>query len=144
MAVLRAERFFGDYQTRGFFRIGALPLTVAEDLSIELKDALRLPVALNAIGLRFAPEGGGGRGIEGRNFSLAFSGEERGSLRARLIRLDSAAEWMMEDGVLNVPNITPVHFQRGTLTMQGPEAGMIKCQTTNGIFQVHVIALSAG
>jgi hypothetical protein len=37
-----------------------------------------------------------------------------------------------------------VHFQRGTLSMQGLEAGMFKCQTTNGVFQVHVIALSAG
>jgi hypothetical protein len=141
VAVLCAERIFGDYQTRGVFRIGALPLSVAEDLSIELKDALRLPAALNALGVRFAPEGGGGRGIEGRNFRLAFSGEKQGSLRARTVRLDRAAEWTMEDGLLNVPNSAPVRFQRGTVTLQGPEAGTIKCQTTNGVFQVHVIAL---
>lgn len=142
VAVLRAEKFFGDYQTRAFFRIGALPLSVGEDLSIELKDAFRLPAALNALGVRFAPEGGGGRGIEGRNFSLTFSGEKGGSLRARSVRLDNPTEWTMETGVLTMPHSAPVHFQRGTLSMQGPEAGMIRCQTTNGVFQVHIIAIS--
>lgn len=143
VAVFRAERFIGDYQTRGFFRIGALPLTVAEDLTIELKDAFRVSTALNVLGARFAPDGTSGRGIEGRNFSLAFSGQKQGTLRARSVRLERPAEWTMEDGVVNMPNSAPVYFQRGTLTVQGQQTGMLTCQTTNGVFQVHVLALNA-
>jgi hypothetical protein len=42
MAWIRAARIFGDYQSRGFFRIGALPLLVIDKFAIELRDPERI------------------------------------------------------------------------------------------------------
>jgi hypothetical protein len=143
VAVFRAERFVDEYQTKGFFRIGALPLTVAEDLSVELKDPSRLPVALSALGVRFALKDAGKRAVEGRNFTLSFSGEKHGRLQARCVRMEGPTEWTMEEGSVSLPNAAPAHFHRGLLVLDGPEAGWIKYQGTNGVMQVHLFALYA-
>jgi hypothetical protein len=142
VAVFRAERVFSDYQTKGFFRIGALPLTVMEDLSIELKDPSRLPMALTALAARFAAKGVAKKVVEGHNFSLSFS-KQQCRLRTRSVRLEKATEWALEDGIVSLPNAEPVRFRQGRLLMDGPEAGLIECQTTNGIVQLHVLSLIA-
>jgi len=143
LAVFRAERILDDYQTKGFFRIGALPLTVAQDLSIELKDPFQLPVALSALGGRFALKDAGKRTVEGRNFTLSFSGEKHGRLQARCVRMEGPTEWSMEEGSVSLPSAAPAHFHRGALVLDGPEAGWIKYQSTNGVVQVHLFALYA-
>ena len=143
VAVFRAERILDDYQTKGFFRIGALPLTVAEDLNIELKDPSRLPVALSALGGRFALKDAGKRTVEGRNFTLSFSGEKHGRLQARCVRMEGPSEWTMEEGSVSLPNAAPARFHRGVLVLDGLEAGWIKYQSTNGVVQMHLFALYA-
>ena len=74
VAIFRAERFSSDYQTEGFFRIGALPLTVAEDLSVELEDPARLPMALLALAARFAAKDIPKKVVEGHNFTPVVIG----------------------------------------------------------------------
>ena len=143
VAVFRAERILDDYQTKGFFRIGALPLTVVEDLSIELWDPSRLPAALNALGVRFALKDSGKRAVEGRNFTLSFSGEKHGRLQARCVRMEGPTEWTMEEGSVSLPDAAPAHFRRGALVLDGPEAGWIKYQSTNGVVLVQLFALYA-
>jgi hypothetical protein len=143
VAVFRAERISDDFQTKGFFRIGALPLTVVEDLSIELRDPSRLPAALSALGGRFALNDPSKRAVEGRNFTLSFSGEKHGRLQARCVRMEGPTEWTMEEGSVSLPNAAPAHCPRGVLVLDGPEAGWIKYQSTNGVVQVHLFALYA-
>ena len=144
VAVLRAGKIYSDFEKVGFFRIGTLPLGVAENVSVELRDTFRLPETLNALGVRFAPAGGGKRGIEARNFSLTFRGETQGTLKARVVRLDKSAEWKIDDGALTFPHSRPVQFRCGTFIMQGIEAGVIKFETTNGLCQIHVFSLKSG
>jgi len=38
--IIRADNIHGGYQTKGFFRIGALPSLVIEGLTIELRDLI--------------------------------------------------------------------------------------------------------
>jgi hypothetical protein len=141
-AVLRAERVFSDYQTRGFFRIGALPLLVMEKLRIELHDTARLSTVLASVSERFATRGNAWKAIEGRDFCLSFCSPKDGQVRARRIRLESGGAWALLDGALEAPEAAPIPFSRAALTITGPRAGELVCETPSGTIQVHLLSLT--
>jgi hypothetical protein len=142
VAVLRAERVFSDYQTRGFFRIGALPLLVMEKLRIELRDADRLSTVLAKVGESLVARGDARKAVEGRDFCLSFSSPKDGQLRARRIRLESGGGWTLLDGAVDRSETTPISFSRAVLTVSGSHAGELFCETASGTIQVHLLSLS--
>jgi hypothetical protein len=141
VAVFRAERIFSDYQRRGFFRIGALPLLVFDGLSIELHDPAQVSKALATLGARFDTRGDARKAIEGRDFCLSFASEKEGRLRARRVRLETATAWHLQEGTVHQAGASPMPFRQGTLTITGPQAGQLTCETTNGTVRIHVLSL---
>ena len=141
-AVLRAERVFSDYQTRGFFRIGALPMLVVEKLRVELHDTARLSTVLENVGDRLGARGVAWKAIEGRDFCLSFTSPNAGQVRARRLRLESRGTWALQDGTIEPPGAAAIPYSRATLTITGPRAGELVCETGSGTIQLHLLSLT--
>jgi hypothetical protein len=141
VAVFRAERIFGDYQRRGFFRIGALPLLVLDGLSIELHDPARLPNALTTLSERFNALRSAKKAVEGRDFRLSFAAEKAGGLRASRVRLESATAWHLQEGTIQPAGGALIRFRQGTLTIAGPQAGQFTGETANGTVRMNLLSL---
>lgn len=143
VALLRAGRVFRDYQTRGFLRIGALPMVVIDKLSIELRNADRLSSVLTSVGEKLALRTEAKKAVEGRDFRLSFSSSKGGQLRAHRVRLEKGTEWQLLDGVVERPGTTNIVFSQATLTVAGPGAGELVCETADGVLRVHLLSVSA-
>lgn len=140
-AWIRAGRIFSDYQSRGFFRIGALPLLVIDKLAIELRDPERISKVLASVGEKFGVNGEARKAVEGRDFRLSFTSSKEAQLRARRVRLESGAPWRLQDGVIQQPNSTPIPFHQATLAITGPNAGELAYETARGTARVHLLSL---
>jgi hypothetical protein len=139
-AFCRVDKVFGDFQTRGFFRIGVLPLLVLDGLRIEIHDLDRLSPALIETREYFS-KSISRKAIEGRNFTLSFAAEKSGRVRSHRVRLESRTAWELEQGSLERPGLPGLAFSRATLTVCGPQAGELLCETTNGPVRLHVRSL---
>ena len=141
LAILRADQLYEDYQRRGFFRIGALPMLVAEGLSVELCDTNQLSAALTQASTRFGVKAKKFKAVEGRGFSLSFSGQLKGVVHARTARLESSTEWRLQEGTVEQPGSAAIAFRRATLAVAGPKAGELTYETATGPTSVHLLAL---
>ena len=141
VAICRADHVFSDFQTRGFFRIGALPLVVLDGFSIELGDANRLPTVLTNVADYFCRKDSAKRAIEGREFSLRLAAVKDFQLKAHRVRLETGTSWRLENGSVARPGVPPTIFREALLAIAGPHAGELTCQTTNGTVQVEILSL---
>ena len=132
-AIFRVDHIFSDYQTRGFFRIGALPVLVLDKATLELKDFSRLTNALSQLGARLTVKKGLKKAVEARTFRLCLPAKEDGWVCARLARLETATEWRLQDGTVQRPGYEPVSFRTATLAIAGPHAGELVFQTHAGL-----------
>lgn len=144
VAIIRADHVFGDYQRRGFFRIGVLPMLVLDGLSLELCDTTRLSTVLTNVSALLNVNHGATRVVEGRNFSLLFPAQKKADVRAQLIRLQSKTEWRLQDGVVHRPDGTSIQFRRATLRVAGPESGELTCDTAQGAIHIQLLSLVTG
>jgi hypothetical protein len=140
-AILRADRIFRDYQRRGFFRIGVLPLVVFEGLNLEIREPERLSAALSAVSGQFAVKDNVKKAVEGREFTLRLGQEGDGQLRARRVRLEDGTVWRLQEGSVERAGAAAIAFRRATLTITGARAGELTCETTNGAVQLHLLSL---
>jgi hypothetical protein len=97
VGVLRAERLRPDYERRGFFRIGVLPMLVAEEVTLEaqrVSDGARM---LRQAAL-FLQANGAERKLELRKVTCRFAGETPIELQCgRLV--PTADGWLATGGV---------------------------------------------
>jgi hypothetical protein len=172
VAVVRARHIFSDYQRRGFFRIGVLPLLVIDGLDVEIRQPSRSMEALGAVHSKIIFKELARKAVEGRDFRLSFAAEgilgtgaganvltphsaplaveargrrEEGAggefiLRAQMVRLESSAQWRLQDGVVRPRGADPVNFRYATLQISGANAGEISCETTNGMVQMKLLS----
>ncbi len=97
-AVVRVERIFPDFERRGFFRIGLLPLAVAEGVTLELPADDRWARALAEAQRKLATSAAAER-VEMRHVKIVFLPESRPRLEAGRIRLNRDGQWQLLDGV---------------------------------------------
>src|ERR1035438_610383 len=110
-AMFRVEHAYKDYQTREFFRIGALPLLVLDGFSMEVRDPERMFQALNQAIAHWANKNSGRSAVEARNYALCFCPGKQECLRAQRARLESPEEWRLENGTVARSGATaPVVF----------------------------------
>jgi hypothetical protein len=140
-AMIRAGRVFSDYQTRGFFRIGALPLVVLDKLSIELLAPERLSRTLSHLGEKFTVRNDARKAVEGRDFRLWFASRKDAQLRARRVRLESGTTWRLLDGIFQPPGSAAIPFRQATLSVTGPNAGELAYETARGTARIHLLSL---
>jgi hypothetical protein len=128
VAQVHAARLFTDYEKHGFFRIGLLPIPVAEDVQIEIRSADCLTNALS--GLHFWNEPSLGlRRFELRNLEIKSFAEKQPRLSARLARVG-------RDGTLELSNVSitsgtggQTFIPKATLQITNPSVGWISWNT---------------
>jgi len=125
IAVLRVEATRTEYQRRGFFRIGALPLLVAEQVRLEVRDPQAtaqmfagLPEWLRAPGR--------GRAGEVRDFQMR--GPEPSDapwLTVARVRMAEHGQWELKEGSLRTPAGEVVQFGQALMQIIGGHAGRV-------------------
>jgi hypothetical protein len=141
VAVIRASRVHTDYQRRGFFKIGALPVLVLDDLRLEIREPAALTNALQNFHLRLAKSASARQAVELRHASLFYTADPRRRLRAATVRIGSPNTWLLKDGVFERPGLSPIAFQDGRLTIGGAGAGQLQFKTAGGAFRTHLAVL---
>ena len=144
VAILQAERVFNDYQRRGFFRIGVLPMLVFEGLKLEIPDPDRLSSALTNVSKKLIFKANTKKAVEGRDFLLSCGLAKAGWLRARRVRLENSQGWELQEGTFSDGDSAPVAFSRATLVATGPQAGEVTCATASGVVRIHLCSLFSG
>ncbi len=125
VATVRASQLFRDYQRRGFFRIGLLPIPVAENVAIRIQSAEGLTNALPALQSCNRPSAGI-RGLELRNLEIGLFGEQPPRLSAALARVG-------QGGTLELTKVSrfnaagqPTSIATATLQVSGASAGWLR------------------
>jgi len=124
VAQIHTARLFTDFEKHGFFRIGLLPIPVAEDVQIEIRSADCLTNVLS--GLHFGNEPSlGERRFELRNLEIKSFDEKQPRLSARLARI-------ARDGTLELSNVSitsctggPTFIPKATLQITNPSVGWV-------------------
>ena len=126
IAVLRVKSTRTEYQRRGFLRIGALPMLVAEQVRLEVRDPqataqlfTRLPEWLRAPGK--------GRAGELRDFQMFGRAEpDRPWLSAGRVRFAAEGRWELQAGEVREPGGAPRPFTQASLQVTGERAGEVQ------------------
>ena len=98
VAQIHTARFFTDFEKHGFFRIGLLPIPVAEDVQIEIRSVDCLTNALSGANFGNQPSLGVRR-FELRNLEIKSFDEKQPRLSARLARIG-------RDGTLELSDVS--------------------------------------
>ncbi len=121
---VHAARLFRDFELHGFFRIGLLPVPVAEDVQIEIRSADCLTNALSGLHFWNGPSLAVRRG-ELRNVEIKLFDENQPRLSARLMH-------MGRDGVLELFHVSMTGgtggqtiIPKANMQLTGPSAGWI-------------------
>ena len=124
--VVRVDRVFMDYQRRGFFRIGLLPVIVLQDVTFEARDPAD-PFSSLASVQRWLGTRAGQR-VEMRGVKFVFSPTSR--VEAGLARCTADDHWELLNGVRFVSGTNEIGSPRGTLATAGPQRGQVILETT--------------
>jgi hypothetical protein len=129
-ALLRAKAIYPDHQRRAFFRIGVLPMLVAEDVTVEVCDPERAAAALAGLRDGLKPHAHGAA-IELRRVAFQFPAEPAPRLKAATLRLQDNGQWQLLDFTLQSPTNAP-RIPRGRLQITGDHAGRVTWETAGG------------
>jgi hypothetical protein len=124
-AVIRVDKVYTEYQKKGFFHIGTLPVVVLEGVTYEVKDPA--PAAANLARLRSWLGGDTGRHLELRGVKIVASQDSR--LEAgRMLFLDND-RWQLTGGVRLVTGPSELRAESATFRVAGERAGELILQT---------------
>jgi hypothetical protein len=125
-AIVRVDRAYMDYQHKGFFRIGLLPIGVLDGVTFEAQDKAD-PLASLACVRRWLTTKTGQR-IEMRRVKFLFSPTTR--VEAGLARCVAEDHWDLLSGVRFFSGAGEIRASRATLEMTGPRSGQVILETT--------------
>lgn len=131
-AVVRVAVARKDYQRRGFYRIGLLPVLVLEDVTIEVSREREFQQVLVLFEEQLRRLGRG-QTIELRRTVFSFLDEAQPRLRADSGRLQPDGQWRLQGNVQFTAGKECIRAVRAWLTPVGPEAGLLRLQTAEGV-----------
>ena len=133
---VRLDKVYTDYETKGFFRIGILPLAVLEGVSFQLEPAASVTNSLAQMHRWLG--GGAARRLELRRVSLLISGPITNRLEAGRVRLAGAGQLDLLDGVRFATGTNQLYSAGARLQATGPQAGRLILEgappRTNSLF----------
>ena len=139
VAVIRADSIFTDYQRRGFFKIGLLPMAVAEGVTIDFRLTQQVTNVLAFIHPRFGQIAGKNL-VELRRVDFKFPGETAPRLQAKRIHIGENGSWRLLDGVVVHLATNQVKVSQATLQTTGPSAGQLILESVNLPSEVNIFA----
>jgi hypothetical protein len=127
-ATLRFEKTYTDYQRKGFFRIGVLPIGVIEDVRLEVAQPACIVESLASLHKWLGPQAG--NCIELRRITLVAPGPATNCLEAARARVLSGGRLELNGNVRLVSGMAEAQANRAVLQMTGGLAGQIIFHTT--------------
>lgn len=124
VAQVHAARIFTDYERKFFFRIGLLPLPVAENVQIEIQSAECLTNGLFALH-DWNQTDAGIRRLELRNVEIKLIGEKQPRLSAAVARVGQ--DGVLELSAVSVFSVTgqQTSIPKAVLQIAGSSAGWL-------------------
>ena len=129
VAVLRIGEVRLDYQRKGFFRIGLLPMLVADEVSIDLGSAHNPLEALRRACRRLEMPHRAGA-LELRRVTVRFPPSLHSRLLAARVRFGQEGRWQISDGAVWEDGTRRVEASRGCLHLSGALAGQVVLETS--------------
>ena len=130
VAILRADRIYTEYERRGFYRIGVLPVAVMEGVRIELGRPDQAAESLRAVS-RQVEEQFGDR-FEIRGLKLQIAPAQAACLEAGRARAGRDGGLELLDGVRVFSGTNQFQADRALVQLTGPEAGRVILKATPG------------
>jgi hypothetical protein len=134
--VVRFEQVYMDYESKGFFRIGTLPIGVMEGVTFELQRTEAVTNSLEQLQQWLRPRAA--KRLELRRLSFLVSGPVTNRLETGRARLVSDGRLALFDGVSFVSGTNQMRAARGVLQIKGAQAGLLVMETsppwTNNLF----------
>jgi hypothetical protein len=127
---VHAARVFVDYEPWGFFRIGLLPMLVAENVQVKIQSAECLTNALADLRSWHRPASGY-RQLELRNLEITMNGENQPRLRAAVARIGPDGTVKLSTVAVRTAAGQEVSLLKATLQIFGPSAGRL-CWNSGG------------
>jgi hypothetical protein len=135
-AVMRAGRIYTDYQRKGFFRIGVLPIAVMEDVTFELRQVESFTNSLVQLHRWLGPQAAGR--LELRRVTIQIATTVANRLQAGRVRVLPSGQWELLNGACRSVGTNEVRAARATLQIAGDQAGQLVITTvpplTNSLF----------
>jgi len=128
--LIHVERVHKDYQRRGFFRIGALPMVAADTVTVRIAQPDHALTALAKFDARLR-QTGQVKAVEWRQVDFIFGSESTPRLRAARMQVSRGQTWELLDGVRLSTSTNEIRFARAVLHVAGERAGQITVRTEN-------------
>jgi hypothetical protein len=120
LAVLRVERFYMDYERRGFFRIALLPVATLEGVSIEVRDPQTITKSLDKLNQWLTPATSGRVELHQARLSI---GTATNILEAGRMSLDTKGQWRLSEGVSFALGTNSLSAASGMFKLAGANTG---------------------
>jgi len=126
--VVRLDRVYTDYESKGFFRIGILPIGVMEGVTFELQHPESVTNGLAQmhqwLGAKAAKR------LELRRVKFLVSAPVTNRLETGRARVAADGKLALLDGVSFVSGTNQMQAARGVLQITGEQAGQLVMETT--------------
>jgi hypothetical protein len=134
--LVRLDKVYTDYQRKGFFRIGTLPVGIMEGVTFELERPALLTNSLAELHRWLGPQGSSR--LELRRVTFVVSSPLSSRLETGRARVATEGRLELLDGVTFVSGTNQMSAPHGTLQIQGENAGQLilegKRSWTNNLF----------
>jgi hypothetical protein len=134
--VVRFDQAYRDYESRGFFRIGILPMAVVEGVTFELGRSKSITNSLEQMQRWLRPRTAGK--LELRRATFLVPGPVTNRLESGRASLVADGRLALLDGVSFISGTNRVQAARGALQVIGAQAGLLVLETsppwTNNLF----------
>jgi len=126
--VVRVDKIYTDYQRKGFFRIGVLPIGVMEGVTFEVRNTESLTNFLVQLRHWFRPQAAGR--LEFRQVTLQNTAPDSSRLQAGRMRVLSDGKWELQDDVRLYQGTNQIQANSAILQISGEQTGQIVLATT--------------
>lgn len=123
-AVIRIKRIYKDHQRRGFFRIGVLPLWVAEEVHVQLLSYQNSDQLLNQLTRALTSQHSGlSQSLEIRSLQLRLPDSAEPRLEAGRVRIAEDGSWRLLDSVTWRTDSQTIHCNQASLSASQDSSG---------------------
>ena len=126
--TVKAERVYTDYERKGFFRLGILPLGVMENVVFEI--CRTGPTTNHLIQLHEWIGAPAARRLELRTVRFLAAEGCTNRLDCGRVRIGPAGRWELSDGVRFLSGTNQIEAVHATLQVSGEQAGQINLAST--------------
>jgi hypothetical protein len=128
VALVRVGRIYKDYERKGFFRIGVLPVLAMDDVSVEIRDPALVTTGLAQFQAWLGSHSK--HNVELRRLRVRVGSFPTNRLESGRALITRDGEWELVDGVAFFSGTNRTSVARATLELTGERPGRLILSTT--------------